>query len=311
MISPSDMVLFAKVVDEGSFTRAAKLLGVTKQTVSERVSKLEDRLGVRLLERTTRQLRVTATGAAYYDRCAAISAQIAEANDEAMQQQAEPVGLLRVCSPTLYGRRFLAPVVSRFLATHPNARVELVLADRRVHLIEEGFDLAIQLGKLDDSTLVARKLGEGAMHFVASPKYLAKHGMPKPGAPASMRCIGLSPFQTWPLAGVMTRVDPVLIVNDLEVACAAAIDGVGVACVPEVICQDALRDGRLKRLFGPRPAMVRPIHAVYPSRKLLPTRVRLFLDALSTVAEPAPRPLTRGGKRGAGEGVAGSRVPSR
>src|SRR5262249_30591366 len=134
MISPSDMLLFAAVVREGSFTAAARKLGVTKQTTSERISNLEESLGVRLLERTTRRLRLTDSGAGYYDRCAAIAAQIDEANSEVQQLQAEPVGLLRVSSPTLYGRRYLAPVVFDFLSRFPKAQVEVVLADRRVHL---------------------------------------------------------------------------------------------------------------------------------------------------------------------------------
>ncbi len=111
MLSPADMVLFAAVVREGSFTQAARQLGITKQTTSERIRKLEKQLGVRLLERTTRRLRVTGSGADYYDRCSAIAAQIDEANSEVQQRQAEPVGLLRVSSPMLYGRRYLAPVV--------------------------------------------------------------------------------------------------------------------------------------------------------------------------------------------------------
>lgn len=295
MISPADMMLFAAVVREESFTRTARRLGITKQTISERISKLEERLGVRLLERTTRRLRVTGAGATYYERCSAIAAQIDEANSEVRQRQAEPVGLLRVSSPMLYGRRYLIPVISEYLARYPQAQVELVLADRRVHLIEEGFDVAIHIGRLDDSLLVARKLGEGPIHFVASPRYLSKHGMPSARELRSARCIGLSAFETWEVEGVSSRIDPVLTVNDLELACEAAIAGVGIARVPAILCQDAVRDGRLKILFGPRPAMVRAIHVVYPSRLNLPAKVRLFVDAMATLAEPESPP--RGGPR--------------
>lgn len=286
MISPADMVLFAAVVREGSFTRAARQLGITKQTTSERISKLEEQLGVRLLERTTRRLRMTESGAAYYDRCAAIAAQIDEANDEVQQQQAEPVGLLRVSSPMLYGRRYLAPVVADFLSRYPKASVELVLADRRVNLIEEGLDLAIRIGSFDDSSLVARKLGEGPVYFVASPGFLARHGTPSARELRSARCIGFSAFETWEAENVKSRIDPVLTVNDLEVACEAAIAGVGIARVPALLCREAVRDGRLKILFGPRPATLRTIHAVYPSRLNLPAKVRLFVDALAKLAEP-------------------------
>ncbi|RKG84061.1 LysR family transcriptional regulator [Corallococcus terminator] len=286
MISPADMVLFATVVREGSFTRAARQLGITKQTISERISKLEEQLGVRLLERTTRRLRVTGAGATYSDRCAAIAAQIDEANSEVQQQEAEPVGLLRVSSPMLYGRRYLAPVVAEFLGRYPKARVELVLADRRINLIEEGLDLAIHMGTLDDSSLVARKLGEGPVFFVASPGFLAKHGTPNARELQASRCIGFSAFETWRVEGLKVRIDPVLTVNDLEVACEAAIAGVGIACVPALLCRDAVRDGRLKVLFGPKPAMLRAAHVVYPSRLNLPTKVRLFVETLATRVAP-------------------------
>ncbi|XXF77878.1 LysR family transcriptional regulator [Myxococcaceae bacterium GXIMD 01537] len=295
MISPADMVLFAAVVREESFTRAASKLGITKQTISERIKNLEERLGVRLLERTTRRLRVTGAGATYYERCSAIAAQIDEANSEVQQRQAEPTGLLRVSSPILYGRRYLTPVVSEYLARYPQARVELVLADRRTHLIEEGLDVAIHIGPLDDSSLVVRKLGEGAVHYVASPRFLSKYGTPSPRDLRSARCIGFSAFETWEAEGVKSRIDPVLTVNDLEVACDAAIAGVGIARVPAILCRDAVRDGRLKILFGPRPAMLRAIHVVYPSRLKLPAKVRLFVDALATLAEPALTP--HGGSR--------------
>lgn len=295
MIPPADMMLFAAVVRAESFTRAARQLGITKQSVSERISKLEERLGVRLLERTTRRLRVTGAGATYYERCAAIAALIDEANSEVQQRQAEPVGLLRVGSPVLYGRRYLTPVISKYLARHPQAQVELVLADRRIHLIEEGLDVAIHIGPLDDSSLVARKLGEGPVYFVASPRFLAKYGTPSARELRSSRCIGFNAFETWRAEGVESRIDPVLTVNDLELACEAAIAGVGIARVPAILCRDAVRDGRLKILFGPKPAAMRPIHVIYPSRASLPAKVRLFVDAVATMVEPAS-PL-RGGSR--------------
>ncbi|MCE9669896.1 LysR family transcriptional regulator [Myxococcus stipitatus] len=288
MISPADMLLFAEVVREESFTRAAHKLGITKQTVSERIGKLEEKLGVRLLERTTRRLRVTGTGATYYEHCSAIAARVEEANNEVQQRQAEPTGLLRVSSPMLYGRKFLAPVVSAYLARHSQVRVELVLADRRAHLIEDGMDVAIHIGPLDDSALVSRKLGEGPYHFVASPRFLARHGTPSPRELRSARCIGFTPFDTWEAEGVKTRIDPVLTVNDLELACEAAIAGVGIARVPDILSQEAIRDGRLKVLFGPGPAMTRAIHVVYPSRRNLPPKVRFFVDALSTLTTPSP-----------------------
>jgi DNA-binding transcriptional LysR family regulator len=283
MISPADMLLFAAVVREGSFTRAAKQLGITKQTTSERIGKLEERLGVRLIERTTRRLRVTDAGATYYERCTSIAAQIEEANSQVQQRQAEPVGLLRVSAPVLYGRRFLAPVVADYLGRYPRARVDVVLADRRVHLIEEGFDLAIRIGDLDDSSLAARKLGEAHVYYVASPGFLAKHEVARAADLRSARCVGTRSSEIWELAGVRTKIEPVLVVNDLEVACEAAMAGVGIAQLPAIVCHAAVADGRLRALFGPDPAMRRVVHAVYPSRQYLPAKVRLFLDTLTAL----------------------------
>ncbi len=289
-VAPADMLLFAAVVRAGSFTAAARQLGITKQTASERIAKLEAQLGVRLLERTTRRLRLTDAGAGYYERCAAIGAQIDDANLEVQRRQAEPVGLLRVSAPTLYGRRFLAPVIAAFLERHPAVRIEVVLADRRVNLIDEALDLAIRIGGPGDAGLVARKLGLGHVYYVASPGFLARHGAPTATSLRATRCIGIRPFETWELDGVVTRIEPVLVVNDLEVACEAAIAGVGVAQLPALVCRDAVAAGRLQVLFGPEPALERAVYAVYPSRQYLPAKVRLFIDALAAMVEPM-RPL--------------------
>src|SRR3712207_603953 len=151
--SPDDMLLFAAVVRAGSFTRGAKSLGITKQTASERIGKLEQQLGVRLPERTPRHLRRTDLGAPYHERCAAIAAQVEGAESELQQRQAEPAGTLKVSAPVLFGRRFLGPIVADVMARYARVRVEVVLADRRVNLVDEGIDVAIRIGALDDSSL--------------------------------------------------------------------------------------------------------------------------------------------------------------
>jgi DNA-binding transcriptional LysR family regulator len=286
MISPADMVLFAIVVREGSFTRAARKMGLTKQTVSERIAKLEAASHVRLLERTTRSLRPTDAGEAYAQRCALIAAQIDEANAELSHRQSQPAGVLRISTPVLYGRRFLGPVVTDYLRRFPDVRVEVVLADRRVNLIEEGFDLAIRVGDLDDSSLIATKLGDGFVHYVASPRFVAEHGVPGPTALGATRCIGLSRSETWAVAGAQSKIEPVLVVNDLEMACDAAIAGIGIARLPSLVCRDAVHEGRLQVLFGATHTLVRPVYAVYPSRAYLPAKVRVFVDALAAMVAP-------------------------
>ena len=295
-IAPSDMLLFAAVVREGGFTRAARALGLTKQTVSARIAKLEEGLGVRLLERTTRQVRVTDGGAGYAERCAAIALDIEQANDEVQQRQAEPVGLLRVSAPVLYGRRFLAPVLSRYLGRYPRVQVEIALSDRRVDLIEEGIDLAVRIGALDDSSLTMRKLDEGHVYYLASPRFLKTYGVPTPSALRSLRCIGARPHETWQVGTVSAKIEPVLVVNDLEVACAAAVDGVGLARLPSLVCGQEVRAGRLVVLFPGEAPQSRPVYAVYPSRRQLPTKVRAFIDCLSELVEPM-KPLEPPRKR--------------
>jgi DNA-binding transcriptional LysR family regulator len=286
MISPADMLLFATVVREGSFTRAAQQMGITKQTVSERIAKLEAAAKVRLLERTTRRLRPTDAGAAYAERCALIAAEIDEANAELSRKHSEPVGTLRVSAPVLYGRRFLSAVVAAYANRFPKVRVEVMLADRRVNLVEEGFDLAIRIGELDDSSLTAVKLGEGPLYYVASPRFLAAHGPPKPTQLRATRCIGVSRFETWDAGGAKQKIEPILVVNDLEVACDAAIAGVGLARLPSLVCRDALLDGRLSPVFGRAPAALRPVHVLFPSRSYLPVKVRAFVEALEAMVEP-------------------------
>lgn len=292
------MLLFATIAREGSFTRAAELLGVTKQTTSERLARLESQLGVRLLHRTTRHLRLTDAGARYFERCLSIAAQIEEANQEVRQQHAEPSGWLRVSTPVLYGRRFLAPVVADYLCRYPEARVDLVLADRRVNLVEEGFDLAIRIGPREgdpveeEGRLVRKLLGPGHVYYVASPSFVAQHGIPSDLRQA--RCIGTRPQETWEVDGEEVLVSPRLLVNDLEVAAEAAIAGVGVARLPSLVCRDAVEQGRLVLVLGATNRASRGVWAVYPTRRHLPAKVRVFLDALTSLIAPM-EPIRAGG----------------
>jgi DNA-binding transcriptional LysR family regulator len=286
-VALSDMLLFVSVVREGSFTAAARQLGVTKQSVSERVARLEAALGVRLLERTTRALRPTVAGSRYFERCSTIAGLVEEANVEAREQQVEPTGLLRVSAPYLYGRRFLAPVVAAYLGQHPSARVEVVLTDRRIHLVEEGFDLCVRVGPLDDSSMAARKLGEGHTYFVASPAFVAEHGRPTPETLHAFRSVATRADERWDVGGRSIPVEPVLVANDFEIACACAVAGVGVALVPSIVCRDAVEDGRLEVLFA---GSAVPVHVLYPSRRQLPARVRVFVACMGALITPM-RPL--------------------
>lgn len=285
-VRPDDMLVFAAVVRTGAFTRAALELGMTKQGVSDRIGRLERALQVRLLERTTRRLRTTEAGSAYYERCQAIATAVAEANDLARQRQAEPIGRLRVASPTLYGRRFLAPVVADYLARYPRMHVAITLTNRPVDLIADGFDLAIQVGRLKDSSYTARPLGNGHLYFVASPGYLRAHGTPTLAELADARCLGLESLERWRIGEQLVEVKPVVAMNDLESLCDLATAGVGIARLPGLVCQEAIRDGRLVRLFPKARVSVRQVSALYPSRAFLPVKVERFIEALVTPMAP-------------------------
>ncbi len=276
------MVLFAEVVDAESFTAAAARVGLSKQTVSERIGKLEEGLGVRLLHRTTRSLRLTDAGARYYTRCAAIAAQVREANAEARGRQREVVGRLRVSVPTAYGRRFLVPLLAGLLDDAPDLVVEVVLTNRHVNLVDEGFDAALRVGELPDSSMIAQKIGVGDVHDVASPAYLDRHGSPTRESFARARHIGFRPTETWRRGDWSVEVEPVLVVNDLEMAHDAALAGIGIARLPSFIHGPAVERGELVRLFGGEPAMRPPLYVLYPSRRYLPVKVERFIEAIRT-----------------------------
>jgi DNA-binding transcriptional LysR family regulator len=275
------MVLFVTVVRENGFTRAAHKLGSTKQSVSDRIARLETLLGVRLLERTTRRVRPTELGAIYFERCSRIAAAVEEANQEVRSRQIELTGLLRVTAPFLFGRRFLTPIVATFMRQHPKVRVEIVLGDRRTHLIDDGFDLAIRVGALDDSSLTARHLGNARISTVASPRLLKRLGLTDAALLDGVDCIGIRAEEEWVVQGRRLRIRPKLVVNDLEIACAAALAEIGIAYLPELVTAPHLRSGALIRAFEESSPFRVPVYAVYPSRQFLPAKVRAFIDLLA------------------------------
>ena len=168
------LVVFAKVVEEGGFSKAATSLGISKASVSKQVSALEDHLGSRLLNRTTRRISLTEPGTLLYERCRRIVAEVDAAEREAGSLQSSPIGRLRICAGVSFGHLHLAPLLPDFLLAFPELSIELVLNDRRVDLVEEGYDLALRVGRLENSTLIARKLCPSRLVTVASPDYLAK-----------------------------------------------------------------------------------------------------------------------------------------
>lgn len=266
----NQMLLFAAVVREGSFTAAARALAQPKSTVSRRVAELEARLGIRLLHRSTRRLRLSDEGAVYYERCRRIAADAEEADRAVGTGEAAVRGAVRVSAPIAFGER-LAPIAQKFLAVHPAASLEIRLSDQRVDLIEEGFDVAIRFGPLVDSSLVARRIGATESWVCASPRYLA--GRTPPRRPADLRghdCVIHQPGPervVWSFERGGRKVNVAVtgryLVSSVALARAGALAGLGIASLPARFVEDGVRAGRLVRLLAEWTTRRGELHLLY------------------------------------------------
>ena len=290
----NEILAFTKVARAGSFTAAARELDLPKSTVSRKVAQLEARLGARLLQRTTRKLRLTDVGADYFERCVRILRDLEEAELAVTEMQAEPQGTLRITAPVDIGVALLGPPLRTFLGQHPQVRADVVLTDRVLDLVEQGIDLAIRAGVLGDSSLVARNIGVAQGVLCASPAYLERREEPR--APADLAhhdCIKFRPAvdsSTWRLRGPrgMTdvHIDPRVTVNNFDMVREAALAGLGIAILPAFRCAEDFRAGRLRRVLSGWCTGGIPLHALYPSTRHLSPRVRAFLDILQEETAP-------------------------
>jgi DNA-binding transcriptional LysR family regulator len=282
------MAVFARVIEAESFTAAARQLGMSKSAVSKTVAALEDRLGARLLNRTTRRLALTEVGRAFYERCARVLAEAEEAELAVARLQAAPRGTLRVNAPVSFGTLHLGPALADFMLRHPELKVDIEFADRFVDLIEEGYDVAVRIAQLADSSLIARRIADNRMAICASPEYWLRRGRPtEPHELARHACITYTYHRTpneWSFAGpeghFTVRVDGPLRTNNGEVTLAALRAGVGVGALPRFICGRDLASGQLEAVLTgwmPPPA---GIYAVYPHNRHLSAKVRAFVDFL-------------------------------
>lgn len=281
-----DMKIFARVARLQSFSEAARELGTSTTSVSRRVGALEDDLGVKLLQRTTRRISMTDAGRGYLDRCEALLAEVALLEDEVREETAAPRGTLRVATGVSFAQEQLNPVLPRFLARYPDLSVELDLADRPVDLVAEGIDVAVRIGRLPDSSLVARRLALSRLALVASEEYLTRRGAPK--AVEDLReheCI-LDRNQplAWRLRSGGEETDFVprgrLRVNSAHTVLAAAAGGHGIGLVPTFVSGPALSRGDVRCVLPEVEPVPVPLNAVYPPNRHLATRVRVFLDFL-------------------------------
>lgn len=290
----NEMAIFVHVVEAGSFTGAAKNLGLPKSTVSRKITQLEERLGVRLIQRTTRSLRLTDTGNAYYSHCARILGEIEEANIAVTQMQSTPTGTLRITAPVLFGSTVLSGLVAEYMEHHPQVVVDLILSDQRLDLVQEGIDVAFRIGQLEDSSLIGRYLGDVRGILCASPDYIERFGAPShPDQLPEHRLITGSNWLQWHMQGpqgqeVNLQVKPRLQVNDFASLYALALSGAGIGPLPLLIAAPAIRSGNLVPVLCDWPFEASPIHALYPSNRHLSAKVRSFVDFVIDSIRPNP-----------------------
>ncbi len=278
--------VFAAVAELRNFRSAAKSLGVPRSTVSRRLAQLEERLGQRLLQRTTRVVALTDVGEAYLAQVAPALLAITEASRAMLDAQAVPRGVLKLTAPPFLAERVLGGVLNGFLARYPDVRLELELTDRYVDLVAEGYDVAFRAGLLPDSTLIARPLGSATTRCYASDGYLRARGRPEvPADLAAHDAVVFSGFTGGPLWSFVVRKKTVdvklrarVLVNSILVACDAAVAGLGIARLPELVAQPHCRAGQLVEVLGGFVAPARPLNLVYPSGRHLSPRVRAFID---------------------------------
>ena len=284
-----EMRTFVQVVDAGSFVGAAEPLELSKAAVSRHVSELEARLGVRLLNRTTRRLSLTEEGELFYARCKELLSSLEAAESEITSRTEEAIGLLRVSAPVSFGILHLAEVWAEFKTRHPKVTFDVTLSDRMVDIVEDGFDLAIRISHLSSSSLVSRQLATTRIVACASPGYLARHGTPtEPSALTTHRVIAYSYWSTqdeWQFDGpngrISVRTSPCIRTNNGDTCRAAALAHEGVILQPTFLIGHDLAAGRLVELFPAYQAGAVGIHAVYNSRKHVAPKVRLLIDFLA------------------------------
>jgi len=292
-----ELTAFVRTVECGSQAGAARLIGITPAMVGRYLRALEDRLGARLLNRSTATQSLTEAGTVFHPRAVAVLEELAAAEAAVTDRQAEPVGTLRISAPMVFGSRYLAAALARFGATHPGVAIELTLNDRVVDLVEEGFDLALRIGQLADSTLVARRLAPCRLAVVAAPGYLARRGVPeRPEALSGHECLTYAYARGGRVArfvgpggqSVAVEMQGRFAANNGEALLEAAIAEAGVLVTPTFIAGEALRDGRVRQVLAEWALPMLGLYAVFPSGRHLAPKVRLCVDALAECFGESP-----------------------
>ena len=290
------VALFARIVESGSFSKAAAAFGITQPTATKAVAAMEARLGARLLHRTTRGVSPTEVGTLYYERCKAIAAEIEAADNLATLMQRGVGGTLRVSTSVAFGRRVLVPLAMQYMREHPGLTLDLSFDDRYVNMVEQGIDLAVRMGRLADSTLGARYLGRNPWVMVGAPAYLKAQGTPRqPKDLAQHACLIYSTVQgddRWMLAGPDGKEQVVAVrgplrSNNLSALLAGAREGLGITILPWYVARESVSDGSVKPILERYTLPTQEIHAVFPSPKLVPGKVNSFIEHLRVALEGA------------------------
>ncbi|CUA94624.1 LysR family transcriptional regulator [Pannonibacter indicus] len=295
MSNLTDMEIFARVVTAGSMSAAGREMGLSPAVVSKRIRRLEDKLGTRLLQRTTRQIALTEAGHGFHDRVLAILASVEEAETFVTRGSAQARGTLKVSAPTSFGRMHVAPYLARFLEANPDLYVSLDLSDEFVDIVGDGYDLAIRIAELSDSSLVARRLAPVHRVLCASPSYIERHGEPKSidDLVENHVRVAAAAQDPWRLMGPrgleIVKTDAPLRTNSSEVVREAVLAGVGIALRSTWDVGPELREGKLQIVLPQyRASKDVGLHAVYPTRRFLSAKVRVFIDFLAQLYGPQP-----------------------
>lgn len=291
MIQPYDLIFFVMIVKERSLSAAARELSVTPAAISKRLAKLEDRLGVALMNRTTRQLRLTEEGELYYDKAVEILAELEDLETLVSSSQGAPKGLLRVNAPLGFGRTYITPIVSKFVRQYPKMEIQLQLTDHPLNLLDQVFDVGIRFGEMPDTTLIAKKIAANRRLVCSSPAYLKKNGIPKvPHDLMDHNCVVLrqndAAYGLWRFTknrkSEAVKVRGTLSSNDGEVALNWVLDGHGIMLRAEWDIAKYVRSGRLQIVLEDYEAPPADIFAVYPQRHKSSAKIRAFTEFLVT-----------------------------
>jgi DNA-binding transcriptional LysR family regulator len=282
----SAMATFVRIVDKGSLTAASHGLETSVPSVVRTLAALERELGVRLLNRTTRRLHLTDEGAQYLDHCRTILSAVEDFELGLLSRQAQPSGRLSVTSSVLFGRRYVAPIAADFIGRYPEVTADLLFVDRVVSLIDEGIDVAVRIGHLRDSSLVAIRVGAVRRVVCASPKYLERHGAPqKPADITTHACVrhtGLAPRSEWQFRigrrDTAIPVNAIMTCNEIDSALSACTGGIGLGMFLSYQAAPGRNSGDLKYVLEEFETEPLPVHVVYPQTRLMSTRVRAFVD---------------------------------